>query len=592
MTESNPKHTPWRWLALAMLVSCAAAAVDVTERLTDGSHAVLRNGRILFIECVPPPGPAAETYLRARLADGDSWKTYAGKGRVAVPYRQLKPVLQRELLLTMFPSDYVDADGWHHVVRFAGEGMGQETLWTLCEWLTGSGTRHEQVAQVNQLGDVNLTRGQLVLFPAELLPEAMRETTPSRIPLPPDSWPEVSINEVMEAELDTFELPDAALRFGSDDQGPYAEYLLRPGDQSIYTPVVVRFTDYRENVDILDACEIILRRSGIRDVTKMETGQPVRIPLDMVSAQYLPGDSPQRVAHEEAMREARRLRDTQVTAHDLAGVVVVLDPGHGGKDPGAQALHSGFSLYEDEVVYDIACRIREILAKRTRAKVYMTVQDKSQGFAPVSTSRFRHDEDEELLTTPPYPNENAKYSANLRWYLANSIFDKEVAAGTDPRKILFASIHCDSLFNATLRGAMVYIPGAQYRRDFEAGSSPDSFYNRFAEARAGRDFRTTAADRKRDEALSHNFAGVLLEELGEVRVKRHDRSNPIRNVIRRSRDTHYVPAVLRNNKIPTKVLVEAANMTNVTDCERMADPEWRQLFAEGFVNALLAFYGE
>ncbi len=69
-------------------------------------------------------------------------------------------------------------------------------------------------------------------------------------------------------------------------------------------------------------------------------------------------------------------------------------------------------------------------------------------------------------------------------------------------------------------------------------------------------------------------------------LKVHDAGPPIRNVIRRSGGQTFVPAVLRNTLVPTKVLVEAANMTNPTDQQRLADPEWREWFAEAFVNAV------
>jgi N-acetylmuramoyl-L-alanine amidase len=39
------------------------------------------------------------------------------------------------------------------------------------------------------------------------------------------------------------------------------------------------------------------------------------------------------------------------------------------------------------------------------------------------------------------------------------------------------------------------------------------------------------------------------------------------------------------------VLIETANMTNETDCKRLADPKWRQDFAEAYVEALKIFFG-
>jgi N-acetylmuramoyl-L-alanine amidase len=38
------------------------------------------------------------------------------------------------------------------------------------------------------------------------------------------------------------------------------------------------------------------------------------------------------------------------------------------------------------------------------------------------------------------------------------------------------------------------------------------------------------------------------------------------------------------------VLVETANLNNATDRERLADPEWRQWYANALLDALLDHY--
>jgi len=54
----------------------------------------------------------------------------------------------------------------------------------------------------------------------------------------------------------------------------------------------------------------------------------------------------------------------------LNGAVIVLDAGHGGKDPGALARHGG-QWDEKQIVLDIALKLRDVLARRG-AKVIMT----------------------------------------------------------------------------------------------------------------------------------------------------------------------------------------------------------------------------
>ncbi len=538
----------------------------------------MRNGRSLFLECHPPHGKAAEIFLTRYLAQPTDWKVYAGKGAVAIRFEALKPEVQRELLLAVFKYDYVDETGWVHEVRFAHGGRSQETLWNLCEWLTGNGFNQSKVKAANSLPDVSVKPGQRILVPNALLREVMRKPTPERNP------------ETLPTQVERAKPSTGLLSYGQDAEGPYALYRLERGEASLYTPVVVRFTDYREHSDILAACEKIQRRSGIRDVREMKPGQAIKIPLDMLSARVLPADHPHRQAYEASLIEAARLRAQPARARNLEGVVVILDPGHGGKDPGADAFDLGYQLYEDELCYDLACRIKRLLEQETAAKVCMIVRDRSQGFAPVGTRKFHHDEDEEVLTTPPYPCLRPNYSAHLRWYLANALYRQALQSGIDKRKVIFTSIHCDALFDGTLRGTMIYIPGAQYRNENEQ-PKPESFYAGFAEARDHLQVRSTPAQRREDEALSRNFSEVLLEELGKKRVRRHKESAPIRNVIRQSNGEYYVPAVLRNTEIPTKILLEAANMTNRVDGSRLADPDWRQLFAEAYVNALKSHFG-
>ncbi len=574
------------------MVTLPTFGADVVATLESNIQVILRNGRQLFIECTVPSGGAAAPFLKNLLHNPRSWQQYQNRQRAVIPFAQLNAETQRRALLAVFTKDYVDDQGWVHTVLYAGGPEGQETLWSLCEWITGNGFNQTKIKEFNQLQDVSLKAGQVIRFPREMLPDAFRNSTVERLP---DAPAVITPSPPVPAPPpdDSGEMADFAqihLEYGTDAEGPYALYRLRHGEASLYTPVVVRFTDYRENSDILAACEVIAKRSGITDVTKMETGQPIKIPMDMLSARFRPEGSPERVAYEETLREAERLRAQRVSAKGLEGVVVILDPGHGGEDPGADALKLGFNLYEDELNYDLACRIKRILEQTTKAKVYMTLQDRSQGFAPVASRSFVHDKDEELLTTPPYPCENPKYSANLRWYLANSIYRREVAAGTDPRKIIFASIHCDALFNGQLRGTMIYVPGADYRKTTET-PEPTSFYKKYAEAREKQTVTFSAATLRQDEALSTNFAQVLLDELGKSRIKRHDGGPPIRNVIRQSGGKFYLPAVLRTTEVPTKVLIECANLTNPTDCTRLSDAEWRQLFAQAFVNALKTYYG-
>jgi N-acetylmuramoyl-L-alanine amidase len=52
-----------------------------------------------------------------------------------------------------------------------------------------------------------------------------------------------------------------------------------------------------------------------------------------------------------------------------------------------------------------------------------------------------------------------------------------------------------------------------------------------------------------------------------------------------------VPAVIRHNIVPTKVLVEVGNLRNSEDLRLIADAGFRERFANAFVDALKQYYG-
>lgn len=566
-------------LALGVLLAGGAWADTIIRKELDaGVSAALRSARILYLEASLPRGDAQlEAFLRQYLSSADDWKQYRNRQMVAIPCGRLSDTARRRMLEALFPGDYVDGDGWWHTVAYDG-ASGTESLAALAEWVAGDATlvARLRTADTKITPDSPLVRGQRVLVPRELLLPAMRTPSPGHEPA---ATPEAAGSV----------LPPAAggvLQYGEDRQGAYAEYRLQKGETLYRT--VARFTDYYENRDILEACGVIQKRSGIRDARKVCAGQRVRIPLEMLSDAYQPAGTAQRGNYEAMRAELERVRSEKVTSSGLEGVVVILDPGHGGRDQGAAVSKLG--LYEDELNYDIACRIKRILESETRAKVHMTVLDPNQQHRESGARRFTHDDDEAVLVTPNYRIQDAKTSANLRWYLANDLYRRERAAGVPERKVIFASIHCDAVYNDSVRGTMVYVPGADYRRDSETPAG--SLYRRYKESRSAPTATCTASQRRKDEALSRAFAETFLGALrgSKPPVKVHSAGSPVRNVIRQRGGRAYVPAVLRNCCVPTKVLIEAANMLNAQDQAALADPAWREAFAAAFVDALIRHY--
>lgn len=564
-------------LFLGVAFCLSATADEVVRRpLESGVYALGKDGNHFGLEVVAAQGGATQRVLAKYLAVESEWTAYRSRTSVFVPIARLKAEYQRKVLLSVFERDAVTAEGWYHQTVF-----GSETMVAICTLITGNGGNYSQV--LGNSYNVNLPstlpRGTTVLIPATFLDSVMRQVTPDRVPVP-------SLFSEPTAELATLSL-DGLLTYGRDGQGDYASYRIRKGE-SLYTSVVARFTDFRENADVLSACQLVAQRSGVRNVRDIDTGREIRIPVDMLSARYQPKGSAERVEYDQVLKEAERLRGNIGRTQNLAGVVVILDPGHGGNDPGTQFSRAG--LHEDEINYDIMCRVKALLETETAARVHVTMMDRSSGFTISNARSFPNDTDEELLTNPRHKNNlGANISANLRWMLANSIYAQELKRGVDPNKIIFTSIHTDSLYNDKLRGTMLYIPGAQNRREEE--TRRDAVYASYQEGKTYNKFSSTASERRRDEALSRNFASVLLSELGAKRVKCHDQGDPIRSKVQRTRTQAYVPAVIRNTKIPTKILIEVANLNSAADRERLADPAWRQAFAEAYVDALKRYYG-
>lgn len=567
-------------LVVAGLSSVADAQSGVRRGLEPGVSAVLRGGRILFLEAQLPAGDAVQGVLSKYLSSPADWRLYKDRLAVAIPFSKLNPKAQRAALEAVFPQDYVDASGWWHMVSFDGT-EGGESLMLLAEWLTGNpGNSSEMRTKDGQGPPVEpLEKGQCLLVPLRLLMPVMQTPTPRPTPSEPAEPANGGNAGLVSPEV-------SGLSYGADQEGRYAEYRMRKGE-TVYSAVVGRFTDYSGHAEVQGACEAIQQRSGIKNARKICAGQRIRIPLEMLADRHQPQGTEERKEYEEVQAEARLLSNEKNRTTDLEGVAVILDPGHGGRDLGAPAVAG---VYEYAVNYDIACRIKGLIETKTRARAFMTMKDMDRAFAVNDARTFSEDGNKVVLTTPPYYNDDAKVSANLRWYLANDMYRRERAAGGSERNTLFASIHCDAL-HREMQGTMVYVPGAAHRRESETPNGHD--YSQYAEARGARAASCTDAQALRDEAMSRVFAQTLVNALGEHKpaVRVHDSGDPIRNVIRQKGGKAYLPCVLRNTCVPTKVLIETANMNNAEDRANLADPKWRQAFAEAFVDALRRHYG-
>jgi N-acetylmuramoyl-L-alanine amidase len=480
---------------------------------------------------------------------------------VRVPVALLSGDYRALVLRSIFTRDRREGGDWVHLARTGDLPTYDQGLWEVAEWFTGRGETFPELMRVNGLSSPELRSGQPVRIPAALLHPALRAGSRSE---------------------------GGELEFGSDAQGPYAGYRLKAGE-ALYSAVVGRFTGRTGADDVREVAETLRRRSGIRDLRDIPVGYLIKIPLDLLEPQYLPAGHPRRMEAEEARRalvQSLASRPVGGAGRGLEGVLVILDAGHGGRDLGT--MNNG--IWEHDYVYDVTCRLRKKLEEQTAARVRMTVLDQETGCIPSRTDKLKANRQGTVMTTPPFlakETGEARIGVNLRWYLANSIYREALAAGVHKDRVVFLSLHADSR-HPSLRGVMAYVPGSAYRSRTYGHNTKT--YRQYAEVREKPTVRFSKRDRVRSEAVSTSYANRVVEAFRDTGLPVQP-YQPVRNRIIRGKSV-WVPAVLRGNAVPNKVLVEMVNLSNADDAALLASAKERDRLADAFLNSLLAYYGD
>ena len=547
-------------LFAAQLLPFPARALEAPRRVdvSEDFSAFLDDGAIV-VEVRPLEGEAVPDFVRrisrdpaaaARLLALPSAPSRTRK--VVLPYAELSDETRLAAVRALFPSDVRATIGWLHVA------VGTEPLGSIAAWFAGDARLAGKLAELNALAGPAVTRGTLVKVPVEYLLPPFRDAEPI-----PDEEP-------------------PRLEYGADAQGRYAIYRLKR-KEALYSAVVVRFTGRIHAEDVIQLALDIALRSGIDDVHAIPVGYPVKIPIELLSEEYLPPDDPKAAAQAKERAEAA-LFAAPAKARGLAGVRVILDAGHGGRDTGT--VHHG--VWESTYVYDVASRLRKVLLETTRAEVVMTTREPGGGWEVPDRDRLPDRKGRVLLTDPPYRLENPVAGVNLRWYLANAILRRPGPGGRPipPEKTVFLSLHADSL-HPSVRGAMAYVPGERFLRDRYGRAN--AFYRTFREVRDEPVVSFTKKERVLAEGASTSLAEKLIGAFRRRGLPVHQ-FRPVRtHVIRKGRE--WVPAVLRYNKVPNRVLFELANLSNEEDRELTEARAYRQECAEALADGLVAFFG-
>lgn len=594
----------WVWLFGFLLSFPLLAAPQIPKdavvaaRLGDDVRAILTRDYEIELIVEAQRGDAWTRLARRVTGDAARWEEIAQLNgsddnlragqSVRVPFGLLRADLQKEIIAILFPTDRLTSAGWIHTV-VAGRGIEGESLWKITEWFTGDGANYSAIRKSNPAQGLSTRKGDVILVPNHLLTAAFGGGTEGenassmaaqvRKPEHDPAQRATADEDLPEAVAPAVAVESAVLSYERTVAEPYAVYRLQKGE-ALYSSVAIRFTGRVYAQDVGDVLERIVKFNQIEDVSRLSIGYPVKVPLDLLLPEYLPQDDPARLAAEAAKRESARLAK-RTRARNLAGVHIILDPGHGGRDVGT--IHG--DVWESSYVYDVACRIKQTIEKKSGAKVWMTTRSKKNGYALARADIVPPESDHYVQTTPHYELDDAIIGVNLRWYLANSIFGRALKSRVPREKVVFISVHADSL-HPSLRGAMAYIPGGR----FVAGKyeKSDPIYLARAEVRERPMVRQSNDEALAAEGLSRELAQSLIDAFQKAGLKVHP-FNPVRdNVVREGRE--WVPAVIRHNVVPTRVLLEVCNLGNRKDRELMKTRRYRQQVAEATYRGIVDFY--
>ena len=594
---------------------------DLRTAGTVGEVSVTRDHRVL-LTMERADVPDIDALGRGVLNDPTRIGGFVSGSQVIIDARELKDVYRGAVLNHLFHRDVLREDARQHKVV-----LNIETLFRISLWLTGDGNNWRRIKRASNKRRDAVAMNETIIVPRDLL-GAWAEVTEDDVAELTVGYPLALTSRSRRAEVEKSQrmtVPrsklsswtrymeggedaaqdavnwfvyrserNGALTYGADDRGGYALYRLQRGE-ALYTSVVVRFTGLLTGQEVLNTAQDVLLRSGYRDATQLPVGARIKIPMDLLSADWRPATDPVRLAdtQEDAevaqigrdiqREQTRSRRSAPRRRRKLDGVTVILDAGHGGRDPGA--LGSG-GLTENEIVYDILCRARKILRSETAATVVETIEDTRTQYNPSSSAVIRDNRNEVIKTNPRYDNGNVVTSANLRWYLANHHVREAVRGQRNVDRVVFTSFHADAL-HSSVRGAMVYIPSARH----SAGRySARQSYRRYREVKSRPTVSYSREQRIRTQARSQRFAESIVSSFRSSRIAVHTPKTIRGYIIRSRRSRPWVPAVIRYNAAPTKVLVEVGNIKNRHDAANMRLPAWRERVARAYVDALIATY--
>ncbi len=228
-----------------------------------------------------------------------------------------------------------------------------------------------------------------------------------------------------------------------------------------------------------------------------------------------------------------------------APLMIVLDPGHGGIDPGAQVDVQGRKISEKDLMLQFALELGDVLLRSGQFDVRLT------------------------------RNDDYFVSLERRIALAH-------LAGAD----LFVSLHADSLSAGHAHGTTIYTLSDE---------ASDVASAKLAERQERSQLLSGTDLSEADDVV----ADVLLDL---ARVETHPRSLSLAQSISASLTEQGGPmnrrplrsagfSVLKSADIPS-ILIEIGFLSSTRDLNNILDPDWRRATARGILNGLLAWQAD
>ena len=346
------------------------------------------NGKRLVVKLKPLVGEGGYSLARrVLLSNFRSLKTirkYSKTRRlyrnrfITFPLKVINGSIRSSALKAVFFKDKAGIGYWKHRVTFAWE-----TTSMIAGLFTKEGIKAGHLVRYNKMrnkGNI-LKKGDVIKIPWKWVS------------------PELSLRPV------SLKPP---LKLKQDKSGKfYAHYQMKHGE-TLYSSVVIRFTGRLLNDEVNQVANKLLKLNNIYDAKLIQTRQKIRIPLEWLSEEYLGSQTndvssrktsvkktnkkkTKKIKSSKAVASKKKLKRGKSTQKAVAQktkskrknnvhkIHVILDSGHGGRDPGATAgsRKNKDLIYEDEVVYDISKRMSKLF-KKQGIIVHPTLADPNQ----------------------------------------------------------------------------------------------------------------------------------------------------------------------------------------------------------------------